>query len=55
LRLIQRREFRKAKPLKQPKKAEKDLSAEDIAFQQKQKVSKHNIALRLRKCSQRPF
>jgi hypothetical protein len=29
--------------LKQPKKAEKDLSAEDIAFQQKQKVSKQHL------------
>jgi len=28
----------KLKPLKAPKKADKDLSAEDIAFQQKQKA-----------------
>ncbi|KAI1435297.1 translation machinery associated TMA7 [Xylaria sp. CBS 124048] len=34
----QNRDGGKAKPLKAPKKAQKDLDDEDVAFQQKQKA-----------------
>lgn len=47
------REGGKKKPLKQPKKADKDLEDEDVAFKQKQKDAAKALADAKAKASQK--